>query len=404
MTLRDREQRVGDAPLGLMPPDGLAPRLANADTPYRAWAAVALLTADAPRHRAEGRRLATELADALPGISDLEHADLAGYALIDGAGFLPSVQQERLRGAVPLPHPQRGRRSKFYDSSVYVYLLARGTGSKLVWTSDLVRHIDEELSRLGESASPDLVEFALVVAARLELAGVAPIREETFRRLRGLVTGSPDSREGAVALRWLLELYGDRWPLGADAAALRQDVRVAAGRSASGYAPDADERLALAAMQLEVGTRRDPEFRLTTRADEFAVVARHLGWRRWSEGAAYLFGIAAFAGGPAIAAVKAGWFNPLVGWATALGWGVPAAVWAVLLVLGRPRDTMVLGTGVVAGITYASLALFAGWTHKATWMPSLAGEGALLSLFMAGVSSVVAGFKAGRQQQPTNPN
>lgn len=395
LTPSPRAMPVAGAPMGLAPPDVLTGQLTTADTPYRAWAAVALLTAAVPRHRAEGRRLVNELADSMQEAAQLQHADLVGYALLDGAGVLAPQQQEELRAALPRPNRERTRRAKLYGSSTYVYLLARGVGVTLAWRADLVRHIDEELERVIEHVAPDLVELALLVAARLELAGVIPLPDESLRRLRGRVMGAGESCAAAVALRWLLELYGARWPAGVDAESLRHALRTYA-ESAGSDIPPADDRLALLAMQLEVGTRRDPEFRLTTRADRDAALAAHLGRRRVTEGAAYLLAIAVVAGGPAMAAVNAGWLVPMVGWAAALGWGIPAAVWATLVVLGRRRDVMVLGTGVVIGLAYAAMAFYAGGAHKATWMPHLVGEGAMLGLFSAVVSAVVAGVKAAR--------
>jgi hypothetical protein len=262
---------------------------------------------------------------------------------------------------------------------------------------DLERVVEDGLEAMTAVAAPDIVDLVLFFAARLEIAGVAPIPEETIRRVRGRVAGAEGSWEAAVALRWVLELYADRWPAGDEGAALRDVVSAYAGRWAATAPPSGDPRPVMLAMQLELATRRDPEFRLVSRAGEEAALAARLGRRRLLEGFAYLFTISVLAGWPMHAAVSAGWFPPLVGWAGALGWGIPAAMWALLVVLGRPRHLVVLGAGITLGLLYAGTALYAGWSHRPSWVSMLGGDGALIELLVAVVSAVWAGIEAARR-------
>jgi hypothetical protein len=333
----------------------------------------------------------------MPQGADLQHADLAAYALLDGAGFLSPEQQERLRSALPRPHAERLQRARLFDSSAYTYLLARGVGAALPWSTDLVRLVDHALDGLTDRVSPDLVDLALLLAARIELAATMPVPDDTFRRVRGRVAGAESSQHGAVALRWLLELYHGRWPGGDQAKELVETAGRYAGSAAGVLSTAVDDRPALLAMQFETISRRDAEYRLTSRAGEEAAIAARLGRRRWTEAAAYLVCIAVFAGGPMVAAVNAGWLEPRIGWAGALGLGFPAVAWALLVVLGRSREITVLGAGVTLGLLYSVAALYAGWMHKVEWMTFLAGDGALIELILATVASVWAGFSARRR-------
>jgi hypothetical protein len=333
----------------------------------------------------------------MPLAKDLQHADYAAYALLEGLGFLGAEQRTRLRSTLPPPTADRRWRPKLYGSSVYVYLLARGSAEAggVPYADELVRVAEEGLESMTAVASPDLIDLMLLFAARLEIAGEAPIPEETIRRVRGRVAGAQGSWEAAVALRWILEQYANRWPVGEEGATLRDVVTAHAGRWAAA-APAGDARPVILAMQLELATRRDPEFRLVSRVSEEAALAARLGRRRWLEGVAYLFAISVLAGWPMYAAVSAGWFVPLVGWAGALGWGIPAAMSALLVVLGRPRHLVALGGGITLGLLYAGTALYAGWSHRPTWLSILGGEGALLELLVTVVAAVWAGVVAAR--------
>lgn len=396
MTLARSGQSGAGALPGLLPVDELTHLLAKADTPFRAWAADALLTAATSRHRAEGRQLANELADTLPGIADLQHAELAGYALIDGMGFLPPMQQERVRAAVPPLHPERGRRARLYDSSVYVYLLARGIGATLPWAADLVRYVDNELTR-ATGRAPDIVELTLLFAGRLELAGVSPVPEATLRSVRGRLSGAPDDPDAALALRWLLERYDGCWPAGREGTTLKQVARSYAEQSAAQARVPAEERPALAAMQLELGTRLAPQYRLTTEAEDLVRVSKQLGRHRWAAAAAYALLIAVVAGGPMWYSAHAGLISSAIAWAGAVGWGLPALVWLTLSLLGRPREVRALGTATTLGLLYWVLALLGGWAGRAEWLGFLGGSTAFIELALALIAAMWATANAARR-------
>ena len=388
----------GHHPLDPESPDLLAARLTSEDTPFRAWAAVALTTAAAARYRAEGKRMAVELADWTPETGDLQHADLAAYSILERTGFLTEEQRGRLREALPLPFREPERRARLYRSSTYLYLLARGVGPTLGCAVDLVRVIDDEIEAATERPSPDLTELSLLVAARFELAEISPVGEEAIRRTTGRIAGAERSWEAAAALRWLLEMYNNRWPSGEVGDRLREVARSFVESAATMVPAPGDVRPAVAAMLLEVATRRNPEFKLVSRADEEAALVARLRNRRGFEAAAYLFVITVVVGGPMYAAVQASWFGALVGVAGALGLAVPLAVYALLVVLGRPRDTVSLGVGVTTGFLYWAVALYAGHAGEAGWLQVLGGEGALLALFPALATSFWAGVNAFRNR------
>lgn len=333
----------------------------------------------------------------MPATADLQHADLAAYALLEQAGFLSREQRDRLREALPFPHQERERRSRLYGSSLYLYLIARGVGAGLSCVTALVHVIDSEVEALTEASSPDLTDLSLLLAARIELATVDSISEDSVRRVTGRLAGADSSWEGAVVLHWLLEIYGSRWPDGGASDGLRQTALAYVERASSPSSPSGELRPVIAATLLETMTRHDPEFRLISRTGEEAAIAARLRARRWFEGAAYLFVVAVIAGWPMYAAVGAGWFTPLVGWAGALGLGVPAAAYALLVVMGRPRDTMVLGFGVSMGLLYWAAVLYAGFTREVDWLRALGGEGVLLALLPAALTSFWAGVNAARR-------
>lgn len=389
---------INGAPHGLNSTDFIVGQLASTDTPFRAWAAVALLTAANARHREEGQRVLIELADLMPQEAELQHADLAAYAMLDGAGYLSPEQQARLRSALPRPHADHLRRARIFESGTYTYLLARGVGTVLPWARDLVHHVDYELEGLTDRVSPDLVEVALLLAARIELAATVAVSEDALRRVRGRVAGAENSRLGGIALQWLLEVYHDRWPKGDDAGELLLTARRYVGRAASGLPPTVDDRVALLVMQLETLSRREAEYRLISRTDEEAATAARLGRRRWTEAAAYLLCVVVLSGGPMVMAVNAGWFDQRVGWAGALGVGLPAAVWALLVVLGRAPEVTVIGGSLTLGLLYFGAALYAGRLNKVAWLTFLADEGALIELVVAAVASIWAGVSARRRR------
>ena len=371
-------------------PQALTSQLHMADTPFRAWGAVALLGAQSARHRAEGRRVATELADSMPTADGLQHADIAAYALLDRAGFLSPQQRDRLVSAIPPPNLNRDRRARFYSSSCYVYLLARGLGSRIQRAEDFVRVIDEEMESATNHGFPDLVDIAMLFAARLELRSVVSVPDETLRTLRGRVAGAVPSVEGAVALRWLLEVHESAWPEGIEGESLRKAMTSFVNDSRLDQI-GAQARAPVAAMTLEVDLRRDPEFRLVTRSDERAAVAAKLGRRRWFEGTAYVAIIFLAVSVPVLVAVREGRMPLVVGYVAAIALGVPAALFAIFIVAGREYDRRLLGTGFTAGLIYYCVATFVAWVQPRGWLEHVAGEGVVLTLLGTFITSLWAG-------------
>lgn len=367
--------------------------LSRTDTPYRAWAAAALLSSQHAHRRVQGKRLATELADQLPALQDLHHADLVTCAILDGVGFLSLLKQEEWRSVLPRPHRQRSSRSRLFQSSPYLYLIARGTGTGFMYASELAAVLDEEIDAITSSSTPDLVDLVLLLAARWELEGPASLREDRIRASTGRVAGAGLAPEGAIALRWLLEVYHGAWPEGQAAAQLRSAATSYVGELGTHSVGEPQARPVMTAMLLELSTRAEPQLRLVSQEEQETEIARRLGKRRWTEAAAYLFVIAAMAGGTMYSGVQAGWFGPVVGWAGALGFGIPAALLAVLTVMGRPRNVAVLGFGVSLGATYIAAALYAGATQSTNLLQALQAEGAIFELLIA----VLTAFWGGRQ-------
>lgn len=355
---RESARRALDAP---DPVDALLARIRSADTPYQAWAAVALADAGDARHRPVGRAMAQALrADLPPRPSDWEHGDVACFALLADHA-LTREERQHVTGAVPPPHDDPGRRARFYASPLYVYLTARGLAGDLPDAERLAALVADDARQTAPRPATDLPSLILQLATALELGQVRPVEDGLLRAVHAQLITSAGEPEGAIAVRWLLEHYGGRWPASPDATALQ----AAAERYAGTYDPTAvapDEmRPEVAVMRLETLAGRRADYRLLRAAHVTQEVAARVAQRRFTAAVAYAVSAAVLWGVPAWLLVdKVGAAPGLTYGAAFMTWA-PTTLWATLWEYGRLRrdgalaGTIALCLGYYAYVAYVAL-------------------------------------------------
>lgn len=367
--------------------------LAEADVPFRAWAATALLSAKSGGFAQRGREIASELADDAARVDALDHADLAGYAILAKTGLLRTEQIDRVLASIPFPHADRRIRSKFFGSSVYVYLFARGLGARYEHRDSLVRAIDDELVTATDRGEPDLFDLLLMFGARLELAAKS-VNNDLIRRVRGRVAAAPKTAIDSLASRWLLDLYQQKWPEQAEALSLRESLREfvqAAGTSSQHY----EARPAALAMELELIVRRQPHYQLVSREERDAMIASQLGVRRWTESGAYIVAIGTVLAVPMtyVSLVKA--LPPLVGWSSVLGLGIPVISLALRAAWGRAKQLAVHSPAIAGGAVYYAAAIYAAYFDR-SMIAHLTSEGILLAVGPIVLAAIFAPIRDSR--------
>jgi hypothetical protein len=363
--------------------------ITGADVPFRAWAATSLLLGRGGSSAQIGKQIVTELADDNSKFLALEHADIAGYSILATTGILSSKQLQRLLASIPFPHADRHIRSKFFGSSTYVYLFARGLGRQYEQRTALVELIRDELSVGVEQSEPDLADLLLLFAAHLELAG-GNIEDPLVRRLRGRVAGAPKHGHTSLACRWLLEVYDKSWPQTPEAMALRDTLREYV--ESVGVNAEVDNgRPAILAMSVELFARQQLNYKLVSNDDRQTMIAQHLGKRRWVESAAYVVATIALIGLPMAYLCRVGAVPTLIAWSSALGLGVPVIALALRAAWGRSKQASVLGPAITSGAAYYAAALYGAYVDSNVFT-HLRSEGILLAAVPIFLVSVWAPF------------
>jgi len=325
--------------------DALLARARAADTPYQAWAAVALVHAGDVRHHQVGRAIMNALRTELPTTpSNWEHGDVACFAVIADDAL---TQQERRKVAesVPPANDATELRARFYSSPLYVYLTARGLAGDLPDAARFAALVAAEAAHTAARPATDLPSLILQLATALELTPILTVNDSLLRAVHARIVASVGEPEGAIAIRWLLEHYIGRWPSSRDAV----DLRKAAERYAAKFDPTAIEpaqlRPEVAVMRLETLTAGAVSYRLVRAADVQREVAANLRHRHLIAAGAYAASLAMVWGGSAWVLVA------MAGVARGLAWGIafvawaPSTLWATLWEYGRlRRDGALAGT------------------------------------------------------------
>jgi hypothetical protein len=298
--------------------------------------------------------MVTDLRAGLPARpSDWEHGDVACFALLaDDA--LTQEERRQVADAVPPPNEDPARRARFYASPLYVYLTARGLAGELPYAARLAAFVSQNAIQTAARPSTDLPSLVLQLATALELSPVIPVDDALLRAVHARLITSAGEPDGAIAVLWLLERYGARWPSGPQAAALKE----AAERYAGSYAPTEplpDEvRPEIAVMRLETLVSRDADYRLVRAADVAREVTARVGRRHLAAAASYAMSLGVLWGAPAWALVEKAGASPGLAFGVAFVTWAPSALWAVLWEYGRlRRDRALAGTVALCLCYYA---------------------------------------------------
>jgi hypothetical protein len=373
--------------------EGLLTRLGSSDTPYRAWAAVALTHATDARHRPWGGALLRHLRDELPPLNaDLEQGDLVAYAII-ASECLTTEERTRIARALPLPHVEQAARSRFYDSPLYVYAAARWLATELPDAVRLATFAAESAAATAERAGTDITDLTLRLATVFELAGASPVPDALLRAVHARLVAQPGDPQAAIVLRWLLERYRPMWPATAPAKALRVMVE---GYVEVDYPTSLTAealRLEVAAMQLETVTVRSPEYRFVSRDQVAGEVSARIGRQRVAAALAYAFCLAVLCVVPPVwLALYDGlpWVSAASG---ALGLWVPAACWSTLAALGRRRRDGAFASAVALAVAYNVFAAYAALSEDPKLL-DFASKDALFAFIPVVITTVFGALPA----------
>jgi uncharacterized membrane protein YhaH (DUF805 family) len=372
----------------------LIAKLHDTDTPYAAWAAIALSRSPDARYRAVGRNLAIRLRDQMPARDvDLEHAHLAGYAML-ATEYLTAEQRTRIADALPAPHAQLASRSRFYSSPLYVYLSTRGLAADLPDPQRLAQFVSEDASATADHPGTDVPDLALRLATVFELASVLSIPTRLLRAFHARLVTSEDNAQAAIAVHWLLARYANMWSSSDEAVALHH----AAVQFVEAHCPATvivdTLSLKASAMRLETVALRANDYVLVTQETVRQAVSGRLGQQRIMASLAYAFSFAVLAAAP-IWFVSRGRLPPGVGVAASAGLWIPATLWAVLIAYGRRRHDRALGGAVALAMCYYVFAIYAAATGSASLL-TIASTDALLTLIPVVVTTVIGALPARR--------
>ncbi len=375
----------------------LVATLATADTPFRLWAAVVLTTQGRGADHDTGQSWIAEAKERVP--DEPEHADIVAYGLLAEHG-LERGSIDRLVAAAPIPHADAGQRARLYQSPTYVYLLCRGLGRHLPWPDRLLNQLNQEVAGISTTGDPDVVDLILLTAARFELAssagqalGQGDSGSSLLRIVGGRIAGGVRSTDACVAVRWLLERYGDTWPAGQEGAALRVVARGYV--EACGQLPAAvPSRPAVSAMMLEMMLAATPRYQLFA-VGEAERAAR--GRRRAVETAAYTALITLAAGGPMAWLVTRCHLAIVAAVIAAVYAVAPSSLWAGLTVYGRPRSLEGLGAAFAFGLLYYGSLVAAAVLPLPGLMAVLLGDGTVLAVGVAVIAGLFVALQTARK-------
>ena len=370
-----------------------------ADTPHRAWAAVMLCDSSDSRHHRMSQSILTELRAGVPRTTtdsiDLEHADLACLAMIS-AKALSTDERARIVSKLPKPNSDRALRSRFYDSPLYVYLVVRGFAADLQNARDIGEFVIGDAKRAIGLTGTDIPDIVLQLATLIELLPVLPMPDDLTQSARARLLAADLNGEAAIAVRWLIELYGRRWPPGHDAASLRSTARLLAERFEPIVITPGALRPEVALMRLEVATHQQQRYRLVSEASLREEISSGIRRHRVASVFAYavvfalpLIAVARYFHVPRLPAIAS----------LACAW-MPLTLWAGLATFGRRRKDASLAGAVILSLIYYGFAVFATISGNPTLIEA-ASRDVLIQVVPSALMTLFGAWP-GRDEMVTN--
>jgi hypothetical protein len=375
----------------------LVARLRASDTPFQAWAATILLTSQDKRFHSLGEEIVLALCSAIPpDVAAYDHADLACYALLS-ARCLDRDQRVTIGKALPFPNADRGKRSRFFSSPLYIYLVIRGMGGELPQVEGFGEFVVKDAYETALREGTDIPALMLQLATALELKTVTPIPARLLKAIHGRLVVAKGDPEAAIAVRWLLERYESELLGGPEESKeLRKFAESFVERFESPLVDGDTVREEIAAMRLESLLLARPKYRLVTEALLRENVAEAVSWHRAGTAAAYSALLAIVLVGSAVYLQRAYDFQALPAVFAVVGVWIPSALWASLASFGRDRIDGSLVGAIGLAVCYYVFAAWGAFSKNEDIIDASRGE-ALYAFFPVVLMSVFGAWPARRR-------
>lgn len=365
--------------------EALLSRVRGVDSPYQAWAAVALMSASSSGLQEVGAQIAARLQEELP--VDLEHGDLVCCALLRQVAQ-PGARCQEVTALLPVPHLDRVGRSRLFDSPLYIYLITRGLVRELPWGPTLAALVAHDAQDAAEDPGSDLTRLVFHLATLLELRQRSSAPSALIRQIRARIIISSGDPEEAIALRWLIERYRSWWPAGSDAAELLTTCTDYVGKHFCLRDPRA-LRPHVAVMLLETLAGEEHSYRFLSEADVEREVSARLGPRRAAIAVACVIAAGVLAGAPQVVGVWLWDLSPWMAVVATISLLIPIGTWIVQGLYARPRQEK-LWIGLILGLGYYGAALYASVADDAQVLELLGGESSLTTIAIILLEVIIA--------------